>query len=63
MPDKATFAYHAARDLIQRSRSGTLYYVVIFLIITLLTSYYVDHPALMSADSKSRGPSRSEWIR
>lgn len=49
MPDKATFAYHAARDLIQRSRSGTLYYVVIFLIITLLTSYYVDHPALMSA--------------
>jgi len=49
MPDKSVLDYHASRDLMQRSRAGTIYYLVIFFIIASLTSYFVDHPVLMTS--------------
>lgn len=47
MHNEVLLDYHASQDLMLRSRAGTVYYLVIFLIIAILTSYFVDHPLLM----------------
>ncbi|WP_455212808.1 sensor histidine kinase [Kaarinaea lacus] len=49
MDDKDTLNIHAARDVSQRSRAGTMYYLIIFTIITILTPYFIEHPVLMTA--------------
>jgi signal transduction histidine kinase len=49
MDDKTVLNFHAARDLSRRSRAGTIYYLIIFAVITILTPYYTEHPQVMTA--------------
>jgi len=49
MEDNDVLKSHAAKDLSQRARDGTVYYLVIFTIIALLTPYLSEHPQLMTA--------------
>lgn len=49
MEDTIDAKMQAAKDLAQRSRSGTVYYLIIFTIIALMTPYMTEHPAFMVA--------------
>ena len=48
MDDNTVLNFHAARDVSQRSRAGTIYYVIIFIIIAVMTPYFREHPWFMS---------------
>jgi signal transduction histidine kinase len=47
MEDDSVLNIYAAEDLSRRARAGTIYYLVIFVIIVSLTPYITEHPWLM----------------
>jgi signal transduction histidine kinase len=48
MEDENVLNFHAARDLSLRSRVGTIYYLVVFIIIAIMTPYFTDHSLFFS---------------
>jgi signal transduction histidine kinase len=49
MEDNTALNFQAARDLSRRSRAGTVYYLIIFFIIAVMTPYLTEHPWFMTA--------------
>jgi signal transduction histidine kinase len=49
MEHNSELKLHAAQDLAQRSRAGTVYYLIIFIIIAVMTPYITEHPWFMTS--------------